>query len=209
MFAATIKAAVLTAVMAMGAGSAQADVITFDNSVAVGSLAFSTYYTYGYAFNTNTSAVEYLVDQAHGGGTASSNSTYNGTDYLGISGAVTMTSMASTPFSVASIDLGNRDYAYSSTARLTGTRVDGTTVTQSFTSFIDNRSSTADFTTVALMDFTNLASFKIEQAAGNFFLSVDNIDVSTVSAVPEPSTWAMLGLGLAFVAGSVRRKKAA
>lgn len=208
MFAATIKAAVLTAMLAMGATNAHAEMITFDNTVsaAAGGLGFSTYYANGYVFNANPGKVEYLTDAAHGGDTASSRETYNGTDYMSITYAVTMTNIASTPFSVASIDLGNKDYAYSSTARLTGTHVDGTTVTQSFTSFNDNRSSAADFTTVALMDFTNLTSFKIEQPAPLFMLSIDNINVS---AVPEPSTWAMLGLGLAFVAASVRRKKAA
>lgn len=205
MFASKIKAIVLTTVLAMGAGGAQAEVITFNDSTASGTTSLASYTANGYAF-TSKSGGAYLADANVGGGTASSTFSYNGTDFLILSGSVTMTNTASTPFSVSSIDLGNFYYAYPSTAMLTGTRADGTTVSQSFTSAIANQSSTTDFTTQTLTNFTNLTSFNIQQTSGIYYAAVDNINVS---AVPEPSTWGMLGLGLAFVAGALRRKKSA
>ena len=205
MFVSKIKAIVLTTVLAMGAGGAQAEVITFNDSTVANHTVLTSYTESGYAF-TLKSGSAYLTDANVGGATASSTLSYNGTDFLILSGSVTMTNAAHTPFSVSSIDLGNFYYAYPSTAMLTGTRADGTTVNQSFTSAIDNMSSKSDFTTRTLTNFTNLTSFNIQQTSGIYYAAVDNINVS---AVPEPSTWAMLGLGLAFVAGSLRRKKSA
>lgn len=39
--------------------------------------------------------------------------------------------------------------------------------------------------------------------------ALDNINVTTISAVPEPSEWLLMGLGLAVVGGVVRRRRAA
>ncbi len=205
MFASKIKAIVLTTILAMGAGGAQADVITFNDSSASGYASLAAYTANGFAF-TLKSGSAYLADSNAAGSTVSSLYSYNGTDYMILSGSVTMTNVARTPFSVSSIDLGNFSYASSSTAKLTGTRADGTTVSESFTSAIANNRSASDFTTRTLTNFTNLTSFNIQQTSGAYYAAVDNINVS---AVPEPSTWAMLGLGLAFVAGSLRRKKSA
>ena len=205
MFVSKIKAIVLSTVLAMAAGGAQAEVITFNDSTVANHTSLTSYTENGYAF-TLTSGSAYLTDANVGGATASSTFSYNGTDFLILSGSVTMSNAARTPFSVSSIDLGNFYYAYPSTAMLTGTRADGTTVSQSFTSSITNQSSTTDFTTRALTNFTNLTAFNIQQTSGVYYASVDNINVS---AVPEPSTWGMLGLGLMLVAGALRRKKSA
>lgn len=203
MFASKIKAIVLATVLAIGAGSAQAEVITFNDSVVANYTGLNSYTNDGYTFTTRSGSA-YLADANAGSSTPFGGYSYNGTDFAILTGLVTMTNTARTPFSVSSIDLGNFNYLYSSTATLTGTRADGTTVSQSFTSAINNFTSTTDFTTRTLTNFTNLTSFNIEQTAGAYYAAMDNINVS---AVPEPSTWAMLGLGMLFVAGSLRRKK--
>jgi hypothetical protein len=57
---------------------------------------------------------------------------------------------------------------------------------------------------------TSLTGFGFRQASGSGNLTIDTLRVGTTFAevVPEPSTWALIGLGSAFVLWRIRRKVA-
>ena len=83
MFVSKIKAIVLSTVLAMAAGGAQAEVITFNDSTVANHTVLTSYTESGYAF-TLKSGSAYLTDANVGGGAASSTFTYNGTDCCGL-----------------------------------------------------------------------------------------------------------------------------
>lgn len=127
---------------------------------------------------------------------------WNGTDFLR---AFQTTMSSSKAFSVESIDLAQ----YGSSrlfVRLTGTRQDGSTVSQLISNdvVVDNRLIANDFKTYALSGFTDLTSFRF--ATGTSYFAADNIRIAE-QAVPEPGILAMLGIGLAGVAASRRRRR--
>jgi hypothetical protein len=202
-----IKAVLLAAVFATGAGAAQAKTITFntfpanDYSFLSSGDAFSTD---GYDFKVNSGFVYFVNSTFPGDAT-------NGTTSLDLGGIVDITSHAHKPFSVTSIDLATLLSSETSTVKFTGTGVNGVQTTQSFT---NNGTASADphgLTTVSLAGFDNLTAFEMElvyDATGEAYLSlVDNIVIDDAAAtVPEPSTCAMLGLGLAMLTGALRRK---
>lgn len=108
--------------------------------------------------------------------------------------------------------------SWSQSLLVTGTRADGTTVTA--TLFFNND---ADFQTLALPgSFSDLVSvnFYSDQAVlvnssfnlfvgGNFSLDNINVTSNVVTAVPEPSTFALLGFPLLAMAGTAWRRKRA
>ncbi len=47
----------------------------------------------------------------------------------------------------------------------------------------------------------------VDNAGSDHGLAIDNFNVSALTVVPEPSTWALLGGGLAFLAYRMRRRK--
>jgi hypothetical protein len=204
----TIKAALLAAVFATGAGAAQATTITFDEFTPDSSHflgAGATFATAGYDFKVNDGAV-YFLNMPSNSGYAT-----NGTTSLDLGGTVGITSAANKPFSVTAIDLATVYAPATSTVKFTGTDANGAQVTQSVT--IDGAASAnpTELKTTALVGFDNLTSFQMEivyDADGSAFFSlVDNIMIDDAAAsVPEPATFATLGLGLAMLAGVLRRK---
>jgi hypothetical protein len=103
----------------------------------------------------------------------------------------------STLFDLLSIDLA-RNFAFdpAPTVTFTGTQAGGGTITQSFT--VTTPSGTAAFQTFAFTGFTDLTSVtwgqpELSQGLHQF----TNIHLTTeAAAVPEPSTWLLLGTGL-------------
>jgi hypothetical protein len=111
--------------------------------------------------------------------------------------------------------IGPGSYSYNIPIQIdvVGVVVGGGTVTQSFAL---NRSAVNDrlpFTAFHFSsDFTNLvsATFSSSGAVTTAFngFTVDNINVSIASAVPEPESYAMLLAGLGVMAAAIRRRKA-
>jgi hypothetical protein len=62
--------------------------------------------------------------------------------------------------------------------------------------------------TLSFSSATPITSVVVNNGAYDDWVGVDNITFTAVSAVPEPSTYAMFGLGLGLL-GVVRRKRAA
>ena len=105
-------------------------------------------------------------------------------------------------FSLASIDLDSLNGGYQVTVNFSGTLANGSVVSTSFRTNAANNLQTFTFGS----DFDSVSSVSWVQASP--FHSFDNIVLHTgapASAVPEPSTVAMLGLGLLAFAGSRRK----
>lgn len=207
MFKSTLQAILLAGLCAAGAGSAQAGTITFDDVrpdfyYQGGPSSFTTG---GYLFSV-TSDYVFIIPGQQSDPTVIS----NGTTLLDLLGTVHMTNVANAPFSVEGFDYGTYASSASSNVRLTGTRADGSVVSRDYTSpAIDYVGHQDSFTTENLTGFNNLVSFDMEVLFTPDFtyaIAFDNIAVEAANDVPEPASWAILGLGLALIATAGRRK---
>ena len=167
----------------------------------------STTYTNG-GFRFTGTAYDYLIGPHYSSaGSDSSWYAYNGTDYFLASGALTISSTTTSPFTVNSLDLVHWYDGQSITqATATGHKVGGGTVTQTFDlGTILNRvqQDGNDFTTFALSGFDDLTSLTITHN-GSAYLAMDNLVVNATT-VPEPSSLALLGLAIAGCAFMRRR----
>jgi hypothetical protein len=203
-----IRAVLLAAALVTATNVVQATTITFndfpasDTNILTAGAAFTTD---GYDFNVKQGLVYFL--------NTSSFPDYatNGTTSLDLAGIVDITSASGKPFSVTSIDLATVLASATSTVKFTGTDVNGGRTSQSFSI---NGTANADpygLMTTPLAGFTNLTSFEMELVynpdGSAYFSLVDNIVIDDAdSAVPEPSTFAMLGLGLSLLTGVLRRR---
>ncbi|MEO5934884.1 MAG: PEP-CTERM sorting domain-containing protein [Duganella sp.] len=212
MFSPRLNAVLLTSALALGAGAAHATTITFDDLPASRDIFYTTGYTFatdGYDFNVTEGNVWFLPARLPNSGYAT-----NGTTSFDLGGIVTVTSAAHKPFSVVSMDLATVWAPETSTVRLTGIDVGGNQIIQTYTMSGANSPNPFDLTTTHLTGFNNLTSLVMElvysPSLPTYFSLVDNIVINetAVSAVPEPTAWAMLGMGLAMIAGFSRRKSA-
>lgn len=124
----------------------------------------------------------------------------------GLDSSFTLTNDNSRLFNVLSIDLLEAT-TFPDTFGVTiiGTKFDFTTVMQTFT--LDGIAGIETF--AFLPEFTNLISLKVVEDSTNTFLTdvvqIDNIQLSDVSAVPEPSIFLGLATALGFGAFSKRK----
>lgn len=211
MFSAQLHAAILALASTMGAGTAQATTITFDELTPSDQLGMSVgtnFASGGYNFNLTGGNAWIMAARADGAYAS------NGTTSLDLGGTVTVTNIANKAFSLASLDLATFWAVQTSTVKLTGIDVSGHNVVQTYTLGGASGPSPYGLTTYNLSGFDNLTSLVLElvynQSTATYFSLVDNLVLNeqAVTAVPEPETWAMLGLGLAMVAGLARRKRA-
>lgn len=127
--------------------------------------------------------------------------TYNngcGTDVF-----VTLTAADASPFSLTSIDAGNWQAATTAgSIDLIGHLVSGGTVTTSITAG-------KTWETFAISGFHDLISVDFYGRAV-YAVAIDNLELNATpsSNVPEPTSIALLGLGLAGLVAGRRRKKA-
>ena len=149
---------------------------------------------------------------------------FNGTDYwMGypITGSpLTMSQVGGGAFTLDSFDMVSwvdGHYGYGGTATdtvtITGNLSGGGSISQTLSLFYGqyHNSSTQvgnDFTTYSMAGFNNLSSVTISPGYLPY-LAMDNFNVSTVAAIPEPSIYALMLAGLAALGIATRRPKAA
>jgi hypothetical protein len=192
--------------------AANASVLTFNDLAGTAMPGYTALYSYtgfynaattvdGFSFRNNSGGYDYVIGPDFTGNSAASYQPYNGNDYFMGWRSYTMTAANQAAFSVSSLDLASWDSAPFSVT-ITGTRTDGSTITRTVDSSIINYSSTNDFQNIVLSGFTNLASLQFS-TGGYSYIALDNI---AVNDVPEPASLAIVGLGLAALAGLRRRK---
>lgn len=156
----------------------------------------------GFTFKPSGGSVQYLMSsEYHTQSSLPSAYAGNGTDFL-MGLYVVMTSATSSLFSVDKVDLGWFTLTGTGQVNLIGVKSDGTSMIRSLTVSANNSTTSNDFTSFALSEFTQLKSLQFTSA--NNYIAIDNITVNA-SAVPEPATLVLMGLGLAGLV--VRRRK--
>lgn len=214
-----------------GIATAQADVLTFNDTAGAdlpGANFVGDYFTYfertsvyqGYSFTTPEIGLwyqGYLNTVMFCGGTAA-NCAYNGTDSLTATPALNVKRADGQSFSLNGLDLDNgRDTSVAeaqASFTVTGFKTDGTTISTTVT--LDNLPNSETYGTAAAFNhfdfvgFTNLSSFEIERITPNAwgYLTIDNLNVSAATPVPEPSSWLMISLGLLGLGVHAKRRKA-
>ena len=118
-------------------------------------------------------------------------------------------SVTGAAFNLTSFDAAEvfTNFAGAPTLQVTGYKVGGGTVIQSFTldGINDGLNGLADFQTFSLANFGNLSLVTFAAAASRPNFALDNVNVSLV---PEPGTVALFGLGLVGIAAVKRRQQA-
>jgi hypothetical protein len=212
------------------AGVAHAEVLTFDNTAGTAlpgaSSSFPSLYTYfdhasvyqNYAFSTPDAHwyAGYWNTVLFCGG-VKENCAYNGTDHLIATPALSVKRADGASFALNGFDLDNtRDTSVAEAAAsftVTGFKTDGTSISTIVT--LDDLPNSVTYGTAAafnhfdLVGFTDLSSFEINRITPNDwgYLTLDNLNVTAVTAVPEPSSWVMMGLGLLGLGAQVKRRK--
>lgn len=194
-----LRTATIAAVFAAGAAQAQQTVITFNALEQPGILGtvIDTYSEAGYNFDNN---LLYGLHSAH-----QDNFAYAGSAGLGatVLTTTTLTRADGAAFSLDKISLANYVSVLPGSYDVTfvGTQAGGGTVSQTFT--VGGSHSFSDYT---FTGFSNLVSASWQEGLLHTY-QVDNVGAS-VSAVPEPGTYAMLLGGLGLLAFMRRRMKA-
>lgn len=165
-----------------------------------------------------------MIGGASGGTPGSGSGTLNvvgSTATIGSTATTTGVEVRSTGAIVFTMDaagISKLDYANSLFSIATGA-----TVKLDITSYMGGTSFIGETTTLTLVDAGSLGSSLTSGSLNTFFsvigtnanyssvvFSMDsansNINATFTSAVPEPSTWALLGLGAGFMAFSARRR---
>jgi hypothetical protein len=215
-----------TLVFAASVGNVQATTITFDDIGVVPPGPFNTQIFSGVDLTAN----EFRFAMYDPPGDAlsvyqiannSANIT-NGSNYLVVEGGVSQTTLSATngtPFALLSLDYAQWQGAALAAAKITviGTKVGGGTTGPVVLSPVGDFTSTGtgtDFQTFNSFgsEWGNLQSVVLTgtgatQGSLNYF-AIDNISVAATStAVPEPGTLSLLGLGAVFLAGRRRNRR--
>ncbi len=215
MNAAKTLIAALFLVAASLASVSQAAVINFNGTT--GADGFSGY-SYGAVlstggFNLSTPVYGFVAASTYDHNTDSGQYAFNDSDFFVSYAATNLFSATAQPFKITSIDLAVWTFPGANRkATLTGTKVGGGTVTQTFnldTLPNGDKVTGNDFSTYFLVGFDNLSSLSISNNYQHY-LAMDNLvmneNATSASAVPEPSSIALFGLALG--AGAFARRRA-
>ena len=196
----------LALVLAVSIGNAQASIITFQDVPLADGPAFATDVTSGGFFFDTAANHSHITN---GDAFAS-----NGTQFLGLDAfggpTTTISPVGGGPFAFSSIDVGEWSFGggtlWARHVLVTGNLVGGGTISRTLDldGVFDGPGGVSDFQTFAFdASWTNLSSVILQGSGGdpgNYF-GVDNV---VLSAVPEPGTLTLLGLGAAFL---IRRRQ--
>ena len=212
------------------AGMAHAEVLTFDNTAGAAMPGATSVYQDLFTYFDHTSVYQnyafstpdvhwysgYWNSVVFCGG-SSVDCAYNGTDHLLARPALSVKRADGALFAVNGFDLDNsRDTSAESAAAsftVTGFKNDGTRISTIVT--LDDLPNSVNYGTAGafnhfdLVGFTNLSSFEIDRITPNAWssMALDNLNVTAVTAVPEPSSWLMMGLGLLGLGAQLKRRK--
>lgn len=191
-------------VLASFSAPVQALVMTFEGHVPPDD-GLVVQFQDGFTFSFNANGWGIFTDSFVGGGAPY---THNGTTRLVLSGGgpgqVTMTQTSGDPFSLFGLDAASMFPEFSGNINVIGNLAGGGTVSQTLS--IDDTFdpyTLAGFVGLSSVVFQEGVSAAFRQAAG---LSLDNLQFAA-AAIPEPASLALLGIGLAGL-GFSRRKRA-
>lgn len=203
--------AALVASLAAGPGAAAQGITTLDfTDVPPGTLVLASPYL-GRGFTLGTSSGGFVVESAGTGNgapqTPGANPFYAGAVGLAAfsPATITLTRTDGGPFSLLSIDLA-RAFAFdpAPSILLTGTRANGTTVSQFLT--VTAASPPLAFQRFALTGFTGLTAVRWDQPV--FTQGVHQFgNVRLATTVPEPATLLLVAAGVPLVAAGWRRTR--
>jgi hypothetical protein len=210
----TIRLAVITiAGLVASAGTLRADaiVLNFSDVTAGTLLVFSPYLSQGFTLTSSSGGFVFNSPDTGNGSmqTPGNNPFYAGANALAAfaPATITLTQTDGAPFSLLSIDLArNFEFDPAPTVLFTGTLAGGGTVSQSFT-VTTPVGSPAAFQPFDFTGFTGLASVSWDQPDPS--LGLNQFTNITLSIVPEPSSWVLLGIGASCLMLGARRRPAA
>ncbi|WP_338770428.1 PEP-CTERM sorting domain-containing protein [Massilia sp. METH4] len=212
------------------AAAAQAEVVTFDGTagtdLAGASHVVSGVYTYfrdssvyqGYTFTAEGHWYAGEMNTMVFCGGSRVNCAFDGTDHLIASPVLAVRRADGNPFSLNAFDLGNTHEGFGEAAEASfaviGYKADGTTISTTVT--LDDLPNSATYGSGASLNhfdfagFTDLRAVEIARITPNAWgmVTLDNLDVTAVTPVPEPSAWLMMGLGLLGLGVHAKRHKA-
>jgi hypothetical protein len=129
-----------------------------------------------------------------------------------VGSAIEFTPVAGGPFSLFSLDLAPLFLVPPGTplattgslpVTFTGFRIGGMNVMQMESLPLNAQT----FATFTLTNFSNLSSARVTFGSPDFAAQVDNVRIATTAVVPEPSTYMLLGTGLAALGAVARRRR--
>ncbi|MBV8036427.1 PEP-CTERM sorting domain-containing protein [Roseateles sp.] len=172
----------VVASLAMLASSAQADIVTFDD---VANHTGAPFESGGLRFESPGSTYVWSGDGVHSD---------NGTLSLisGIGASFTITKVGGGMFSIDQFDAGLSWYTLGTTGEIT---VDGDLLTL-----------TGNYQTFALTTLQNVSSVTVRFTLGDGYFAMDNIVWHDAGALPEPASFALVGLAL-LATGVARRRR--
>jgi hypothetical protein len=165
--------------------------------------------SFGYLFDSLTGHSHLVNDNFN---------SFNGTTWAGFDNTfgvetITMSAVSGATFSLAAADFSEFfvDGGEAQTVAVTGNFFGGGSIFQLITldGVADGAGAANDFQTELFgAAWTNLVNVTFDATGtGNEWWALDNVVVDEIAAVPEPSTWLMLGSGLALVYARRRARR--